>query len=210
MKTFVNIIMVNNNWLLNQLYFIDAWPEIDVFSLIFMNICKHYITLSEITTMHWHWVATGFKYLSLFSVVSLKTVMVAWNRSKYLNSFIIPFGQTCLKRVGNNHMELVAIVHHLMRGIPLQGICSIYIHHCLTNCGRVTHTRVGKITTTSSDNVLVHGPTWKAVNWTLRNRPQGYFNGNSNISIQENALRNGVHFISASMCSKDKKTVFSE
>ena len=43
-------------------------------------------------------------------------------------------------------------------------------------------------------------PMLDIVNWTLRNKLQWYFNQNSNISTRKCRLRNGVHFVSASMC----------
>ena len=66
----------------------------------------------------------------------------------------------------------------------------------ITHWGRETHTCVGKLTIIASDNGLSPShylnQCWNIVNWTLGNKLQWNFNGNSYIFIQENALENVV------------------
>ena len=70
----------------------------------------------------------------------------------------------------------------------------------LTHWDRATHTYVGNLTITGSDNGIVAwsapnhylNQCWNIVNWTLRNKLQLDFDQNSYIFIQENAFENVV------------------
>ena len=103
------------------------------------------------------------------------------------------------------------ILFQIKTGIKNVVICSGLV--LLTHWGRVMHICFGNLINLGSDNGLSPG-RGRAIIWTnagiLLIGPLGIklhwnFNRNSNIFIQENALfrcrlRNGVHFVSASLC----------
>ena len=75
----------------------------------------------------------------------------------------------------------------------------------LTHWGRVTHICVGNLTIIGSDNGLSLNQCWNIVNWTLKEQTSMKFQSefkhfHSRKCTLKSHLRNGIHFVSASVC----------
>ena len=70
--------------------------------------------------------------------------------------------------------------------------CFQCLFSMLSYWGRKTYICVGKLTIIGSDNGPYLDQCWNMVNLTLGNKFQWNFNRNSNIFIQENAIKNVV------------------
>ena len=114
---------------------------------------------------------------------------------------IARFTQTDLCVYQNYVVSILRCLYEQNWGIDLPpGKNKVKFPSLLTHWGRVTHIRVGNLTTIGSDNGLLPGrrrghylnQCWIIVNWTFRNKLQWNLNRNSNIFIQENAFKSVV------------------